>query len=577
MRFTTPIVTLLLTGAAVACAPGEPSPPRHSPVPDEWRATRRAVVAEGDSTMVVSASPVATSIGVDVLRRGGNAMDAAVAVAFALAVTYPTAGNIGGGGFIVARMGDSSHALDFREVAPGRATRDMYLDAKGELTDRSWTGALAAGVPGSVAGLWEAHRRLGSMPWRHLVLPAARLADSGFTVDAAFVEDAAWDSTRLKRYSATAALYLPDGRPQRLGSTWRNPDLGATLRRIADRGRDGFYTGPTADLIVAEMKRGGGIVSLRDLATYQPIWREPVAFRYRGHRVISMPPVSSGGLTLALMANILDGIDVPAMGWHSAASISAVAAAERAAFLRRNSLLADPAFVPVPTDAFLSPDTAAALRATLGDAVSVASTESTRNSARHTTHISIVDARGNAVSMTTTLNGGYGSAVTVTGGGFLLNNEMDDFTTKVGVLNQMGLRQGEANAIQPGKRMLSSMTPAIVLDSMGAPYLVTGASGGARIITAVAQVLFGVLDHRLPLGELMAAPRYHAQDFPDSLLLERGGFDSTLVQALAMRGQKPRTVAPWEYEFGWAQSILRTNGRWQGVSEPRGNGLAQGY
>jgi gamma-glutamyltranspeptidase/glutathione hydrolase len=545
-------------------------------VPAEWRATRRAVVAESDSAMVVSASPAATRVGVDVLRRGGNAVDAMVAVAFALAVTYPTAGNIGGGGFMVARFDSAAVALDFREVAPGLATRDMYLDANGELTDKSWTGALAAGVPGAVAGLWEAHRKYGSRPWRELIAPAIRLADSGMVVDAAFIEDAAWDSTRLARHTVTRALYLPGGKPHTVGTTWRNPELAATLRRIAEQGRDGFYRGPTADLIVAEMQRGGGIISKADLASYTPVWRDPVAVTYRGHRVISMPPVSSGGLTLALIANILDGVDLPAMGWHTPASISAIAGAERAAYARRNTLLADPAFVKVPTEPFLSRDTAAMLRSMLGTAGEVASASAPAGT-RHTTHVSIVDAQGSAVSMTTTLNGSYGSAVTVGGAGFLLNNEMDDFTTKVGVLNNMGLRQGEANAIQPGKRMLSSMTPTIVLDSAGAPYLITGASGGGRIITAVAQVIFGVVDHRLPLGDLMASPRFHAQDFPDSLLLERGGYEPSLVRALAAGGQKPASRSAWEYEFGWAQSIVRVGHRWQGVSEPRGNGLAAGY
>lgn len=559
-----------------ACTAPETAP--SDPVPVEWRTAHVAAVAESDSAMVVSASPYATRIGLDVLREGGNAIDATVAVAFALAVAYPTAGNIGGGGFIVARMGQESAALDFRETAPGASSRDMYLDAKGDLTDKSWTGALAAGVPGSVAGLWAAHQKYGSLPWKALVAPAIALSDTGFVADSAFAEDLVYEREALARFPASEQLYLPNGSPVSVGSRWHNTDLAGTLRRIADGGRDGFYLGETARLVEAEMQRSGGIISRSDLAKYQPIWRDPVTFRYRGHEVVSMPPASSGGLTLALMANILGGLDLGAMGWHSPDAIHAIASAERLAFARRNTLLADPAFVTIPLESFLSPDTAAALRASIGAVpVAIAADSVVKNTKRHTTHFSIVDAAGNAVAMTTTLNGGYGSRLTVTGAGFLLNNEMDDFTTRVGAINGMGLRQGEANAIAPGKRMLSSMTPTIVLDSAGRPLLVTGASGGARIITAVAQVLFDQLDFRQPLGASMAAPRFHAQDFPDSLLLEQGGYDSTLVRALAAKGHHPSPTTPWQYEFGWAQSIVRVNGRWQGVSEPRGHGLARGY
>jgi gamma-glutamyltranspeptidase/glutathione hydrolase len=520
--------------------------------------------------MVVTAAPLATRVGVGVLRAGGNAIDAAVAVAFALEVVYPTAGNIGGGGFLVARMGRQSAALDFREVAPSASTRDMYLDAKGNVTRRSLDGALAAGVPGSVAGLWAAHQKFGKMPWRDLVQPAIELAAKGFVADSAFVQDLSSDSARLTKFPASAALLLPHGRPVAYGSSWKNPDLAETLRRIADQGRDGFYTGKTAALIVAEMKRDGGIISAADLKNYQAEWRAPVEFTYRGHRVISMPPASSGGLTLALIANILGGVDLSEMGFHSANAIHAIAAAERAAFLRRNTLLGDPKFVQINLDAFLSPDTAAALRAALVHS---------SGEQRHTTHFSIVDAQGNAVAMTTTLNNNQGSGVTVAGAGFLLNDEMDDFTTKVGGVNAMGLRQGEMNAIQPGKRMLSSMTPTIVLDSAGAPLLVTGGSGGARIITGVAQVIFNVIDFGLDLSTAEVAPRFHAQDFPDSLLLERGGYGDELIRALAALGEKPKfSNHPWHDDhFAWVQSILRVGGKWQGQREPRGFGLAQGY
>ncbi len=547
-------------------------------VPAAWRATHNPPVATGASGMVVTAAPLATRVGVDVLKSGGNAVDAAVATAFALAVVYPTAGNIGGGGFIVAQMGKESAALDFRETAPGKSSKDMYVDSKGNVTEKSLVGALSAGVPGSVAGLFAAHKKFGSKPWRELLQPAIDLAEKGFAADSDFVGNIVGDTANLKRFAASAALLVPNGVPVAIGSTWKNPELAATLRRIAEQGRDGFYTGQTADLIAAEMAKSGGIISKDDLKKYEAVWREPVQFTYRGHRVISMPPASSGGLTVALMANILSGFDLAKLGWHSPESIHAIAEAERIAFARRNTLLGDPAFVKIPTESFLSLDTAAALRATIvaGTSGGAAGTPSRDH---HTTHFSVVDAKGNAVSMTTTLNNGFGSALTVTGAGFLLNDEMDDFTAKVGAINAMGLRQGEANAIVPGKRMLSSMMPTIVLDSAGAPMLVTGASGGARIITGVAQILINVLDYHLPLGLAMAAPRFHMQDFPDSLELERDGYSDTLVKALATRGNHAffSVGAASNYDFAFAQSILRVGAMWQGVSEPRAHGLALGF
>ena len=538
-----------------------------------------AKTAVGDTAMVVSAAPLATQVGVDVLRSGGNAIDAAVSVAFALAVAYPTAGNLGGGGFLIARMGQESAALDFREVAPLAASRDMYLDSNGNVTNRSVTGAPAAGVPGTVAGLWEAHRRYGSRPWRELLQPAIDLADHGFVTDSAFIEDLEAEASRLSRFPASATLFLPNGKPVGVGVKWRNPELAATLRRISDRGRAGFYAGETAELIVAEMRRGGGIITLNDLRQYQPRWRQPVEFSYRRARVITMPPPSSGGLTLALITGILGGVDLKALGWHSAEAIHIVAEAERVAYARRNALLADPDFFPTPAETFLSPDTASALRARITAAHSTGSGRpETAGKGPHTTHVSIVDSKGNAVALTTTINLSYGAAETVTGAGFLLNDEMDDFTTKIGALNEMHLRQGERNGIQAGKRMLSSMTPTIVLDSTGSLLLITGAAGGARIITAVVQVLSNVLDFRLPLDSAMAAPRFHAQDFPDSLFIGASGYRGEVLRALVSRGHALAAVSSRDMgKFGWAQSILRSGNQWHGVSEPRGNGSAAGY
>lgn len=537
---------------------------------------RAGNAATADSAMVVSASPIASRVGVEILQRGGNAVDAAVGVAFALAVTYPTAGNIGGGGLMVARVNGQAVALDFREVAPLAATRDMYLDAKGNPTDRSVTGPLAVGVPGSVAGLYAAHQKFGALTWRDVVRPAMALADTGFIADDAFAEDL---QSNIKRFSGgSAALFTPNGVPVDTGMRWKNPDLAATLGRIAAQGAKGFYEGETADKLVAEMQRDGGIITREDLVRYTPKWRTPIEFTYRGHRVLTMPPVSSGGLTFALIANVLSGYDVRAMGWHSADAIAVMAEAERAAYARRNTLLADPDFVPTPSDAFLSPDTAAALRRAIDLRKHVRTPvppDPVRG--RHTTHLSVVDGQGNAVAITTTLNAGYGSAVTVTGAGFLLNNEMDDFTAKPGALNQMGLRQGEANAIVPAKRMLSSMTPTIVLDRTGAPLLVVGAAGGAKIITAVAQIVSNVLDFGMDLRAAMNAPRFHAQDFPDRIELRTGDTVATAAAAELQRRGYVIAFRPDPWAFGWAQGIMRSGSRWQGVSEPRGHGLAAGY
>ena len=566
--------TLLLLGV-LGCTAAEPPAVTGRSTDTTMRVLRPATVVTSDSAMVVSASPYATEAGLAVLRNGGNAVDAAVTVAFTLAVTYPTAGNIGGGGFLVARIDGKNVALDFREKAPGAASRDMYLDSAGMVTDRSLTGPLAAGVPGSVAGLFEAHRKYGTKPWAELVRPAIDLAERGFAVDTAFFEDSEEAIKRLANDSASAALFLRDGKFIGVGESWRAPELAAVLRRIAERGRDGFYTGKTAALIVTAMQKGGGIITLEDLAAYTPVWRAPVEFDYRGHHVVSMPPASSGGLTLALILGILEGRDVASLGWRTPAAIHLLAEAERRAFVRRNALLGDPDFGAVPTASFLSKDTAAALRAQITDRSSGSSGGLAQTEPPHTTHFSIVDARGNAVALTTTLNESYGAAFTVPGGQFLLNDEMDDFTTKPGAVNAMGLVQGERNAIAPGKRMLSSMTPTLVLDSAGAIALVTGAAGGAYIITGVVHQIVSLLDFHKSLGEAMAAPQFHFQDQPDSLIVEKVAWADTAATLMAPLGHAVKR-SPWGLLVSM-QSIHREAGKWRGVSEPRGFGSARGY
>ena len=531
--------------------------------------------------MVATDAPLATHVGAEMLRHGGNAVDAAVATAFALAVVWPAAGNIGGGGFIVAHMASLPPvALDFREMAPGAATRDMFIGPNGKPDDRAEIGDLAVGVPGSVAGLWEAHHRFGSRPWAEVLAPAIQLADSGFTVDSDFAGSIIGDSARLSKFPASAALFLPHGHPLVPGTRWRNPDLANVLRRIAKDGPPGFYTGPTAQKIVAEMKRGHGIITMADLAAYRAKWRTPITFDYRGYRVVSMPPPSSGGITLALMAHMLSGRDLRTLGWHSPQEIHLLAESMRRAFAVRNYFLGDPDAITIPSERLLSQAFADTLGASIradsatpSAAVSFPAGASAEG--KHTTHFSVVDGKGNAVAMTTTINYGFGSGSTVGGAGFVLNNEMDDFTSQPGVPNGAGLVQGEANAIAPGKRMLSSMTPTIVLDHDGKPMIVTGASGSGRIITLVFQVISNVLDYDMGINAAVSAPRVHHQHLPDTLFYERDGLgDSTIAALRAMH----QAVAPaWRGSLGIGASIMRTPSGVSGMFDPRLHGAAEGY
>lgn len=536
-------------------------------------------VVEAEHGMVASDAALAADVGVRVLQAGGNAIDAAVATAFALAVVYPEAGNIGGGGFLVAHLADGmTAALDFREKAPLAATRDMFLDASGNVTSASLIGHRASGVPGAVAGLWAAHQRFGSKPWQELMAPAIELAERGFVVDAHFAATVASHRDRLKLFPASAALFLPAGVPLQEGSTWKNPELAAVLRRIAEHGPQGFYEGETARLLVEEMQRGGGIITLEDLRRYQAKWRDPVEFRYRGHRVISMPTPSSGGLTLALIANIVEGYDLRRLGWQTPAALHLVAEASRRAFADRNYLLGDADFVPVPRQQFVSEEYATRQRATISTERATPSAEVRAGlsgaEGDHTTHFGVVDVHGNAVALTTTINELFGSAVTVTGAGFLLNDEMDDFTSKPGTPNMFGLVQGEANAIAPEKRMLSAMTPTIVLDTDNRPLLVTGARGGPRIISAVFQIISNVIDYGMPLGDALAAARIHHQHLPDVLYYEADGLPAASVRALEAMGH---TVNARDGYIGSGPTLLRVGARWQAAADPRSGGLARGY
>jgi gamma-glutamyltranspeptidase/glutathione hydrolase len=521
--------------------------------------------------MVVSGSPIASQVGRDVLRQGGNAVDAAVAVGFALAVVHPEAGNIGGGGFMIIRSRDGRvEALDYREVAPARATRDMYRAADPEA---SVTGHLAAGVPGAVAGLTEAHRRYGKLPFPAVIEPAIRLAAEGFTVDDYRSLSIGEDSARLALFPASRTTFLPADRPPAPGSVFRQPELGATLEAIRDSGAAGFYRGRVAELIVAEMRRGGGLISHEDLASYQALWRAPVEISYRGYTVYSMPPASSGGVTMGEILNIMEGFG-PLPRFGSPALMHREAEAMRRAFTDRNTYLGDPAFVQNPVERLLSKQYAAELRRQIGERASVTPVfEPASSGGSSTTHYSVIDGEGNAVSCTTTLNNSYGSAVTVTGAGFLLNDEMDDFATAPGEPNMYGLVQGEANAIAPGKRMLSAMTPSIVLDRAKQLHMVVGTPGGPRIITMVYHVISNVIDHGMSLPDAVVAPRMHHQGLPDSLRVESDGFPPATLDSLRARGHGVSVGGHW----GDVEGIIRTPAGWQGVSDPRRGGGGAGY
>lgn len=556
------LTALLVLAAACAPAAGPGVDPAWAPGPDR--------IVTGTRGVVVSGSPIASEVGRAVLEQGGNAVDAAVAVGLALAVVHPEAGNIGGGGFMVYRSPDGEvFTLDFRETAPALATRDMYLDSLGNPTDRSVTGHLSAGVPGSVAGLVEAHRRFGRLAWTDLVEPAVRLARDGFVVDEYRSRSIASDSARLSLFPASAASFLPGGQRPAPGSTLVQTDLARTLEAVRDRGADGFYRGPVAELIVAEMVRGGGIISHTDLQAYRPIWREPITTTYRGYTIHSMPPASSGGITLALILNIMEGWSpLPAFGTPDL--LHREAEAMRRAFTDRNRWLGDPDFVTMPLDRLGAKEYAAELRAgiDLSRATPTAPFDPATPDGPNTTHYSIVGPDGDAVAITTTINNSYGSAVTVTGAGFLLNDEMDDFATAPGRPNMFGLVQGESNAVAPGKRMLSAMTPAVVLDPNGQLYMVLGTPGGPTIITQVYHVISNVIDHGMTLAEALAAPRLHHQALPDRIQLEEGGFAAGLVAALEGMGHTVSVRRP----MGDVEAIIRTDTGWLGASDPRRGG-----
>ena len=543
-------------------------------IPETWSLAGKGVAVSRPRAMVVSGHPLASRVGLEVLKAGGNAVDAAVAVGFALGVVLPEAGNIGGGGFIVFRDTTGRvRALDYREMAPGGATRAMYVDSTGNPTEQSLTGHLASGVPGSVAGMYEAWKRAGRLPWAKVLAPAIRLARE-HTLDAARSRSIAEEADRLARFPASAQQFLVDGHAPPPGAKFRQPELARTLQLIADSGPSAFYKGQIADLIAAEMQRGHGLITKEDLKRYQPKWRTPVQISYRGYTIYSMPPASSGGVTMGEILNIMEGYDtLPPFG--SAGYVHLEVEAMRRAFMDRNHWLGDPDFVDMPLERLLSKSYAAELRGQIlpDRATPTPPLATSTGEGTETTHYSVVDAAGNAAAVTTTLNGGFGSAVTVTGAGFLLNNEMDDFTTAPGKPNMYGLIQGDANAIAPYKRMLSAMTPSIVLGRDGRLLMVLGTPGGPTIINSVYQVIVNVVDHGMSLAEGVAAPRVHQQALPDVVFYERGGLAQTTLDGLRAMGYQLRERG----RMGDIAAIERTAAGWVGVADPRRGGGAAGY
>ncbi|MBM4162300.1 MAG: gamma-glutamyltransferase [Ignavibacteria bacterium] len=532
--------------------------------------------------MVVSAEEVASKVGVQILRKGGTAVDAAVAVGFALAVTFPGAGNIGGGGFMVIRMADGrTVTIDYREKAPGAAHRDMFLDENGKyVPERSQEGYLSTGVPGSVAGLLHALEKYGTMSRRVVMQPAIDLARKGFRIKFEFAEELRGEIDDIRKYPSTAKIFTKRGEPFEEGHLLIQRDLARTLQRIQKSGRNGFYRGKTADLIVAEMKRGGGLITHEDLGSYQAVERTPVQGSYKGLEIVSMGPPSSGGMMLVQMLNLLEPFNLAGSGFGSSRAISYLAEAMKLAYADRAQFMGDADFFPVPVGRLISKEYANERRLLLDTTRATPSEEILHGAIElgektETTHYSVVDRWGNAVAVTTTLNGWYGNKIVVAGAGFFLNNEMDDFSAKVGAPNVYGLVGGVANSVEPNKRMLSSMTPTIVLED-GQPVMVLGSPGGSTIITTVLQVFLNVVEHRMNIAEAINAPRFHHQWLPDTLVYEKRGFPLDVVVNLEQRGYRLRERNGTQ---GRVEGIIidRAKGILYGATDPRGYGAAIGY
>ncbi|WP_416438341.1 gamma-glutamyltransferase [Phnomibacter sp. MR] len=532
--------------------------------------------AEYSKAAVSSAHPLASEAGMYVMQQGGNAVDAAIATQWALAVVYPTAGNIGGGGFLVARLSSGKNiSIDYREMAPGKATENMYVDAKtGKANTRlSQSGHLASGVPGTPAGLF-ASLKYAKLPMKKLIQPAIDLAEKGFAITEREANRLNNLQQQLERVNTTLPVFYRE-RKWQAGDTLIQPDLANTLKRIRDKGQAGFYEGETADLIVNEMERGGGIISKADLKNYKAVERTPVVFTYKGYEIISMPPPSSGGVLIHQMLKMLEDRPLASYGFQTAKSVQLITEVERRAYADRAEHLGDPDYYKVPMKGLVAP---AYLQQRMADYDSTKASVSSNiksgviKESMETTHLSVMDTDGNAVSVTTTLNGGYGSKVVVGGAGFFLNNEMDDFSVQPGVPNMFGAIGGAANAIAPGKRMLSSMTPTVVLKN-NQPFMVVGTPGGTTIITSVLQSIINVVDYNMNAFDAVNKPKFHHQWQPDEVRVEKD-FPMDVRKQLEAMGYKIVENGSWS---ATEMILVKPNGKLEVVGDKRGDDSVAGW